>query len=110
MEKAREEAGIEHQRALQQIESATSAALKELAERSATLAVDLAGKIVGARFKAADHSRLIDQAVTEFTRSGQTKVNGKSKGSVFVERASQPVRIDRRHGIGRMKASHGRIG
>jgi len=78
--KAREEAGIEHQRALQQIESATSAALKELAESSATLAVDLAGKIVGAQLKAADHSRLIDQAVTAFTRSGQTKVNGKSKG------------------------------
>ena len=35
LDKAREEAGIERQRAVQQIESATSAALKELAERSA---------------------------------------------------------------------------
>ena len=51
MDKAREEAGIERQRAVQQIESATLAALKELAERSATLAVELAGKIVGARLK-----------------------------------------------------------
>ena len=51
MDKAREEAGIERQRAVQQIESATLAALKELADRSATLAVDLAGKIVGARLK-----------------------------------------------------------
>ena len=78
VEKAREEAGIERQRAVQQIESATLAALKELAERSATLAVDLAGKIVGARLQATDHSRLIEQAVTEFSRSGQARVNGKS--------------------------------
>jgi F-type H+-transporting ATPase subunit b len=78
LEKAREEAGIERQRAVQQIESATLAALKELADRSATLAVDLAGKIVGAQLKPADHSRLIAQAVTEFTRTGQGKVNGKS--------------------------------
>ena len=78
VDKAREEAGIERQRAVQQIESATLAALKELAERSATLAVDLAGKIVGAKLQAADHSRLIEQAVTEFSRSGMAKVNGKS--------------------------------
>ena len=70
LDKAREEAGIERQRAVQQIESATLAALKELADRSATLAVDLAGKIVGAQLKAADHSRLIEQAVSEFSRSG----------------------------------------
>lgn len=77
MDKAREEAGIERQRAVQQIEAATLAALKELADRSATLAVELAGKIVGAQLKAADHSRLIEQAVTEFTRTGQAKINGK---------------------------------
>ena len=80
MDKAREEAGIERQRAVQQIESATLAALKELADRSATLAVDLAGKIVGAQLKAADHSRLIEQAVSEFSRSQEVKVNGKGHG------------------------------
>ena len=80
IDKAREEAGIEHQRAVQRIESATSAAIEDLAQRSATLAVDLAGKIVGTQLKAADHSRLIDQAVTAFTQSGQAKVNGVSKG------------------------------
>ncbi len=78
VDKAREEAGIERQRAVQQIESATLAALKELAERSATLAVDLAGKIVGAKLNATDHSRLIQQAVSEFSQSRQ--VNGKSHG------------------------------
>ncbi len=80
LDKAREEAGIERQRAVQQIETATLAALKELADRSATLAVELAGKIVGARLNATDHSRLIEQAVSEFSRSGQVKVNGKSHG------------------------------
>ncbi len=80
LDKAREEAAIERQRAVQQIESATLAALKELADRSATLAVDLAGKIVGARLNAADHSRLIEQAVSDFSRSKQVKVNGKSHG------------------------------
>ena len=79
LDKAREEAGIERQRAVQQIESATLAALKELAERSATLAVDLAGKIVVAKLKAADHSRLIEQAVSEFSQLNG-KVNGKSHG------------------------------
>jgi F-type H+-transporting ATPase subunit b len=78
LDKAREEAGIERQRAVQQIESATSAALKEVAERTASLAVELAGKIVGAQLKAADHRRLIEQAVSEFARSGQGKVNGTS--------------------------------
>ncbi len=81
VEKAHEEAGIERQRAVQQIESATLAALKELADRSATLAVELAGKIVGARLNAADHSRLIEQAVSEFAHSGQGKVNGSSHHS-----------------------------
>lgn len=79
IDKAHEEAGIERQRAVQQIESATSAALKELAERSAGLAVELAGKIVGTQLKAADHNRLIQQAVNEFARSRPAKVNGKSK-------------------------------
>jgi F-type H+-transporting ATPase subunit b len=78
VDKAREEAGIEHQRAVQRIESATSAAIEELAQKSAALAVDLAGKIVGAQLKPADHSRLIDQAVTAFTQGGHAKVNGKS--------------------------------
>ncbi len=75
VEKARDEAGIERQRAVQQIETATLAALKELADRSATLAVELAGKIVGAQLKAADHSRLIEQSVNEFARSTSVKAN-----------------------------------
>lgn len=73
VDKARSDAEAEHRRALGEIDQATSAAIKELSERSATLAVDLAGKIVGSRLDPAAHSRLIEQAVRQFA---QTKANG----------------------------------
>jgi len=64
---AKREAQAEHQRALAEIELATSDALKELAEQSAGLAVELAGKIVDARLDPAAHTRLIEQAVARFS-------------------------------------------
>ncbi len=67
VDKAREEAQVEHQRALREIENATAGALKELADRSASLAVELAGKIVGATLDPQEHRRLIEQAVTHFS-------------------------------------------
>jgi F-type H+-transporting ATPase subunit b len=67
LEKARDEGRGEHARALQQIEAATAGALQELAQRSATLAVELAGKIVGAQLSPERHSQLIEEAVAEFT-------------------------------------------
>ena len=69
VDKAKEEAHAEHRRALSEIDLATSAALKELAERSALLAVDLAGKIIDARLDPAAHARLIEQAVARFSRN-----------------------------------------
>jgi F-type H+-transporting ATPase subunit b len=75
IDKAKGEATAERDRAVQQIEAATAGALKELAERSATLAVDLAGKIVGSRLNPKDHTRLIEEAVAGFTGKG----NGKKK-------------------------------
>jgi len=68
IDKAQAEAKIEQQRALQQIDAATAAALKELADKSATLAVELAGKIIQAELKPKDHTRLIQQAVADFAR------------------------------------------
>ncbi len=67
LEKARSEGQAEHARALQQIEAATAGALQELAQRSATLAVELAGKIVGAALSPERHSQMIEEAVSEFT-------------------------------------------
>ena len=66
IDKAKEEAKAEYQRAVKQIDAATAAAIKELADRSATLAVELAGKIVRAKLNPGDHARLIEQAVAGF--------------------------------------------
>lgn len=79
IEKAKNEAKDEQQRALQQIDAATNAAVQELADRSASLAVDLAGKIVHSTLKAADHGKLIEQAVAGFVRGkGETQDAGRN--------------------------------
>ena len=62
-------ADAERTRAVREIEAATDAALKQLAERSATLAVDLAGKILKSQLKPADHTRLVQEAVKQFTQT-----------------------------------------
>jgi F-type H+-transporting ATPase subunit b len=68
LDETREEAIREKQRALREIESATDDALRELAERSADLAVELAGKIVQAKMDRAQHAKLIEQAVAGFAK------------------------------------------
>lgn len=77
VQQARTAAEAERDRALAEIDMATSGALKELADRSASLAVDLAGKIVGSHLDRAAHSRLIEQALADF---GKTKV-GRNGGA-----------------------------
>jgi len=69
VEKAKGDAAAEHQRALREIEAATADALKELSELSATLAVQLAGRIVGAELKPADHAQLIAKAMADFPKA-----------------------------------------
>jgi F-type H+-transporting ATPase subunit b len=64
---AKTAAEAERLRALREIESATDGALRSLAERSAQLAVELAGKIVRRSLTSADHARLVDEAVEKFT-------------------------------------------
>jgi F-type H+-transporting ATPase subunit b len=68
IDQAKEEVKGEHQRAVQQIEAATAAAVKELADRSATMAIDLAGKIVRAKLNSGDHAKLIEDAVAGFVQ------------------------------------------
>lgn len=67
--KARADAQAERDRTLREIETARDGALKELGERAANLAVDLAGKIVGARLNTGDHQRLIEEALNRFPAS-----------------------------------------
>lgn len=69
LEKAKQQAEAEQQRALEQIDAAAADAAKQLAAKSATLAVELAGKIVDAELSAADHDRLIERAVADFVHA-----------------------------------------
>jgi F-type H+-transporting ATPase subunit b len=64
--KARTDAQAETQRGKVEIETATAQALNELARSSANLAVDLAGRIVGAKLTAGDHAKLIEDALATF--------------------------------------------
>ena len=66
LSEAKAGAEAERVRALREIEAATDGALKQLAERSADLAVELAGKIVSAKLSPADHAKLIQDAVSRF--------------------------------------------
>jgi F-type H+-transporting ATPase subunit b len=76
LDKAKAESKAEHERAIHQIEAATASAVKELADRSAALAVDLAGKIVRAKLSPSDHANLIEQAVAGFVQgNGGTDVS-----------------------------------
>jgi F-type H+-transporting ATPase subunit b len=68
LEATRDEARREKERAVREIDAAAGEALKELAERSADLAVDLARKIVQSKIDRADHAQLIEQAVAGFAK------------------------------------------
>lgn len=75
IEKARREAEEEYRRKLLEIERATDRALQELAQRGASLAVELAGKLVAARLDPAAHARIIEQALESMTRQSRTGLN-----------------------------------
>jgi F-type H+-transporting ATPase subunit b len=62
---AKTAAQAEQQRAVREIEHATDAALRQLAEKSADLAVELAGKIVTEKLTASDRARLVRDAVAQ---------------------------------------------
>jgi F-type H+-transporting ATPase subunit b len=62
-------AAAEHDRQIREIRTATDSALKQLAETSANLAVDLAGKIIRQKLNPQDHQKLIREAVEKFARS-----------------------------------------
>ena len=67
---AKAAAQLEQQRGVREVRTAMDQALKEISERSTNLAVELAGKIVQAQLKPADHARLVQEAMTKFTANG----------------------------------------
>ena len=68
LEKAKLAAESERVRATKEIEAATTGALQELAEKSATLATTLAGKIIKTKIDATAHRDLIDNAIQGFKK------------------------------------------
>ncbi len=66
---------IVRDRQVREIETAKAQALKELAERSADLAIDLAGRIVHKQLSRGEHSQLIDEALERFTSSAHPSAN-----------------------------------
>jgi F-type H+-transporting ATPase subunit b len=64
--KGQAEAQAARDRLLRDVETAKGQALKELAELSTTLAVELAGKLVRAQLKREDHTALISDALDKF--------------------------------------------
>ena len=68
--KARDAAGLEQERAMKEIESATTSALQSIAEQSAILATQLAGKMIRAQVQPDQHRSLIDAALKEFATRG----------------------------------------
>jgi len=69
--KAGQEAEVIKNRATREIETATAAALKELADHSSRLAVDLAGRILHAELDPQRHNQLIEEALNKFPTNSQ---------------------------------------
>lgn len=64
---AAEESRRQTERAVAAIQSARETAVRELAQKSAETAVELAGRIVGRSLNANDHRRLIDESIDQFS-------------------------------------------
>jgi F-type H+-transporting ATPase subunit b len=73
LNKAKADTELEKQRALRDIDSATAGAIKELAETSAKMAVELAGKMLQTEIDPKAHTRLIEQAVSDFSKVTPSK-------------------------------------
>lgn len=64
--KAKADAVAEMDRAKREVETAKDQALRELAETSANLAVELAGKIIRTQLDAGQHAQLVTEALSRF--------------------------------------------
>ncbi|MGL4942406.1 MAG: F0F1 ATP synthase subunit B [Thermoguttaceae bacterium] len=69
IQQARDAAKQQQERALQDIDAAKMQALQELARMSATLATELAAKMIKREIKADNHHDLIDAALQSFPRA-----------------------------------------
>jgi F-type H+-transporting ATPase subunit b len=70
---ARAAAQGEQQRAMRDIRTATDAAVEELSQRSADLAVQLAGKIISTKLTPEERSRLVKDSLSKFASASPSK-------------------------------------
>ena len=63
-------AQAEHERAMREIRTATDAAVEQLSEQSADLAVTLAGKIISAKLTGEERSKLVQESLAKFAAVG----------------------------------------
>ena len=63
---ARSAAQGEHERAMRDIRTAADAAVEELSQRSADLAVELAGKVISAKLTPEERSKLVNDSLSKF--------------------------------------------
>lgn len=75
MKKAAADAEATLNRARREIDTARDQALKELADHSARLAVDLASRILRAELNGESHTRLIEEAVSQFPKQSTHNMN-----------------------------------
>jgi F-type H+-transporting ATPase subunit b len=66
---AKSAAQAEHERAMRDIRTATDAAIGQLSEKSADLAVALAGKIISAKLTGEERSKLVQESLAKFASS-----------------------------------------
>ncbi len=66
LNEAKTAAKAEHDRALRDIRTAADSAVKELSQRSADLAIQLAGKFISAKLTPDERSRLVQDSLTKF--------------------------------------------
>ncbi|MBN1393675.1 MAG: F0F1 ATP synthase subunit B [Pirellulales bacterium] len=86
IEKAKKDAELEQQRAVERIASAAEEAAKDLADRSAALAVLLAGRIVQEKIDPKQHARLIERTVAGFGKKEEQRERKEEKGERRGER------------------------
>ena len=70
---AKAAAQAEHERAMRDIRTATDAAVNELSQHSADLAVELAGKIISAKITPEERSRLLQESLTKFATAAPSR-------------------------------------
>jgi F-type H+-transporting ATPase subunit b len=63
----------EHQRTMRDIRTATDAAVEELSQRSADLAVELAGKVISAKLTPEERSKLVKDSLSKFAAAAPSK-------------------------------------